>query len=91
MDLLKSDEIKIRILKTIDDNKWHSFYDIQKKCNINYIMLKKHIQFMEMLNLVEVMKIEPEQSSTGKGSYKVKITNKGKDLLKICGLKNEHP
>ncbi len=80
MNLLKSDEVKLRILETIKDGKWYSFYSIQRKCNVNYSMLKKHITFLEILGLVEVVKISPEESSTGKGSYRVRITQEGKKI-----------
>ena len=83
MGLLKSDEIKIKILEHLKDEMWHSFYNIQRKCGINYTMLKKHIYFLEKLGLVETMKIEPEKSVTGKGSYRVRITDRGIDFLRI--------
>ncbi len=81
MNLLKSDVVKLRILNTIKDGKWYSFYSIQRKCNINYSMLKKHIEFLEILGLVEVIKIDSSESSTGKGSYKVKITAEGREIM----------
>lgn len=81
--MLKSDEIKIKILDHLRDRKWHSFYDIQRKCGINYTMLKKHIYFLEQLSLVETMKVNPEESVTGKGSYRVRITDRGAEFLQL--------
>ena len=82
MKFLKSDEIKIKILRFLNDDKWHSFYHIQKGCNINYNMLKRHIEFLSKAGFVKIIKISPEESATGKGSYKVKITELGKEMLK---------
>ena len=81
--MLKSDEIKTKILQAINDEKWHSYYDIQRKCNINYAMLKKHIYFLKLIGFVKVIEINSEESATGKGSYKVKITEDGKKILRI--------
>ncbi len=83
MQLLKSDEIKIKLLDHLKDRKWHSFYDIQRKCSINYTMLKKHVYFLEMLYLVETMKVKAEESVTGKGSYRVRITDRGMEFLHV--------
>ena len=77
-----SDRKKIVILKYLNDAKWHSYYDVQKKLAINYNSLKKMLLFLERIEAVELSVIEAEDSSTGKGSYKVRITKRGVELLK---------
>ena len=46
-------------------------------------MLKKHVYFLEMLYLVETMKVKAEESVTGKGSYRVRITDRGMEFLHV--------
>ena len=80
---LKTDQIKIDILEYLNQNsKWHSYYDLQKKLNVNYESLKLHLMFLEKLGLVELRIITSEESITGKGSYNVKINENGDSFLK---------
>lgn len=79
---LKTDQIKIDILEYLNQNsKWHSYYDLQKKLNVNYESLKLHLMFLEKLGLVELRIITSEESITGKGSYNVKIAEQGETFL----------
>ena len=81
--LLKSDQTKIDILQYLTQNdKWHSYYDLQKKLNVNYESLKLHLIFLEKLGFVELNIIPSEESITGKGSYNVKINEDGESFLK---------
>lgn len=64
-------------MKYLLDEKWHSYYDIQISLGMNYNSLKKQLNFLETLNLVELTVVYPEESSSGRGSYKVKITENG--------------
>jgi hypothetical protein len=77
-----SDKKKLAILKYLADGKWHSYYDVQKKLAINYNSLKKMLLFLEWLEAVDLSVIEADDSSTGKGSYKVRITKNGIELIK---------
>ena len=63
------------------DEKWHSYYDVQKTLGINYDALKQHLRFLEKIELVELSVIKADEFSTGKGSYKVRITKKGLELM----------
>ena len=76
-EFLKADETKFKIIKYLKDEKWHSYYDVQKTLGINYDALKQHLRFLEKIDMVELSVIKADESSTGKGSYKVKITPKG--------------
>ena len=76
-EFLKADETKFKIIEYLKDEKWHSYYDVQKTLGINYNALKQHMKFLEKIELVELSVIKADESSTGKGSYKVKITQKG--------------
>lgn len=81
-ELLKADEIKLKVLTYLKkDEKWHSYYDLQKSLGINYESLKQHMRFLEKLGLVELQIIEPDESKTGKGSYNVLITKRGKEVV----------
>ena len=40
------------------------------------------MDFLESLGLVELSLVSPDESSTGKGSYRTKITDAGKILIK---------
>ena len=73
-EFLKADETKIKIIEYLKDGKWHSYYDVQKKLGINYDSLKQQLNFLEKMGLVELSVISAEESSTGKGSYKVRRT-----------------
>jgi predicted ArsR family transcriptional regulator len=80
-EFLKADKTKIRIIEYLKDEKWHSYYDLQRTLGINYDAIKQHLRFLERMEIVELSLIEPNESSSGKGSYKVKITKKGQALV----------
>jgi len=76
-EFLKSDRLKFEVIRYLTDRKWHSYYDIQTSLGMNYNSLKKQLNFLKTLNLVELAIVPAEESSSGKGSYKVKITENG--------------
>jgi predicted ArsR family transcriptional regulator len=80
-EFLKSDEVKVKIVRHLRDGKWHSYYELQKGLGINYESLKQHMKFLAMIDLVELSTVEPKDSKTGRGSYRAKITGKGMELL----------
>jgi hypothetical protein len=86
-ELLESDRKKIEILKKLSDGKVYTYYHLSKVIRTNYETVKRNCRFLELLNLVEVTKVEKEENASGKASYKVRITKKGlkslEDLLKI--------
>ena len=81
-DILLSDRIKINILKYLEDGKWYSYYSVHKNVGVNFQALKKHLRFLTLLKLVEIQSISAEESGTGNPRYSVRITEKGKMLLK---------
>ena len=81
-DLLKSDKKKLEILKILSDGRVYSFYHLSKALKTNYNTIKKNCIFLELLGLVEIIKIEKEESATGIPSYKVRITEHGVETLK---------
>jgi len=76
-ELLISDKKKIELLKTLSDGKVYTYYHLSKTLRTNYETVKKNCKFLELLNLVEVNKVEREESATGIASYRVKITKEG--------------
>ncbi|HIH69643.1 hypothetical protein [Methermicoccus shengliensis] len=76
-ELLISDKKKIELLKTLSDGKVYTYYNLSKTLRTNYETVKKNCKFLELLNLVEVNKVEREESATGIASYRVKITKEG--------------
>ena len=80
-EFLKSDEIKVKIVRHLKARKWHSYYELQRALGINYESLKQHLRFLEIIDLVELSIIDPNEANSGKGSYKAKITAKGIEWL----------
>ncbi|MGV9142261.1 MAG: hypothetical protein ACOC1X_04920 [Promethearchaeota archaeon] len=81
IELLQSDQKKIELLKILADGKIYSYYHLSKAAKTNYDTVKKNCNFLELLNLVEVNRVEKDESATGSASYNVKITEKGKEFL----------
>jgi len=79
--LLDSDKIKLKILQILADGKVYSFYHLSKLLKTNYNTIKKNCFFLELLGLVEIVKIEKDESASGVASYRVKITETGLKLL----------
>lgn len=86
VELLESDKIKLRILKILSNGKVYSFYHLSKLLKTNYNTIKKNCFFLELLNLVEIIKVERDESASGIPVYRVKITEKGMKILQ--NLKN---
>ena len=82
VDILESDKIKLKILKILSNRKVYSFYHLSKVLKTNYSTVKKNCFFLELLKLVEVIKIEKEESASNKPTYRVKITERGLDVIK---------
>ncbi len=81
-ELLVSDRKKIEILKVLSDGKFYTYYHLSKIIKTNYETVKKNCRFLELLNLVEVIKIDREESASGVASYRVRITEKGLKIVK---------
>ncbi len=81
LGLSHSDSRKLEILDFISDGKWYSFYSVHTGLGMNYITTKKQLRFLELLELVETLTISEEESATGKAVRKVRIAQRGKELL----------
>ncbi|MGB2729063.1 MAG: hypothetical protein WBD09_11475 [Halobacteriota archaeon] len=80
-DLLVSDMKKIELLKALYDEKVHTYYRLSRIVGTNYETVKKNCRFLELLNFVEISRVEKEESASGVASYKVKITSEGKKAV----------
>jgi len=81
-ELLTSDKKKIELLKVLSDGKVYTYYRLSKIIKTNYETVKKNCNFLELLNFVEIIKVDKEESASGVASYKVKITEKGLKFIK---------
>ncbi|WP_456475250.1 hypothetical protein [Candidatus Pyrohabitans sp.] len=84
-DLLVSDRKKIEILRALSDRKVHTYYNLTKITGTNFNTVKKNCIFLELLGLVEVLKISKEESASGVASYRVRITENGLRFLDKLG------
>ena len=88
-DLLVSDVKKIELLKALLDRKVHTYYRLSRIVGTNYDTVKKNCRFLELVNFVEISRIEKEESASGVASYRVRITEKGLEATKnILKAKN---
>lgn len=76
-DFLVSDKKKIELLKVLSDEKVYTYYHLSKVIKTNYETIKKNCLFLELLNLVKIIKVDKEESASGVASYKVRITDEG--------------
>jgi len=84
-DLLISDVKKIEILKALSDGKVHTYYNLSQLVGTNYDTVKKNCRFLEILDYIEITRMDKEESASGVASYRVRITQDGVkavDLLK---------
>ncbi len=81
-ELLTSDKKKIELLKVLSDGKVYTYYRLSKIIKTNYETVKKNCNFLELLNFVEIIKVDKEESASGVASYRVKITEKGLKFIK---------
>lgn len=81
MKLVKSDLLKIEILKTISDGKRYTVYSLSKKLKTGYDTLLPNCYFLELLRLIEVIKVGKDESATGRAYYSIKITKRGQGFL----------
>ncbi len=82
VELLESDKIKLKVLKILSNGKVYSFYRLSKILKTNYNTVKKNCLFLELLKLVEIIKIEKEESASNKAAYRVRITDSGIEVIK---------
>lgn len=80
-EFLKSDKKKIEILSLIKDGKWYSYHYLHTKLGMFYYTAKRELNFLETLGFVEINRLTKENTASGKASYSVRITEKGKEWL----------
>lgn len=76
LSLLKSDVIKIRILRVSADGLGHTANEFATKFRINSITVRRNCMFLQKIGLIESSKAEPKQ----KVVY-YRITAAGKQAL----------
>ena len=86
-DLLISDVKKIEILKALSDGKVHTYYNLSRTVGTNYDTVKRNCRFLEILEYVEIARMDKEESASGVASYRVRITPDGVKAIDI--LKKE--
>ncbi len=86
-DLLISDVKKIEILKALSDGKVHTYYNLSQLVRTNYETVKKNCRFLEILDYIEITRMDKEESASGVASYRVRITQDGVKAIDI--LKKE--
>lgn len=74
IEYLHSDILKIRILKGLMDNKYHTPSELSLKLNTNGTTLLRNSKFLELINFIEI-----DVKDTKSINYFLKITNKGRD------------
>ncbi|RJS72323.1 hypothetical protein CW714_04745 [Methanophagales archaeon] len=75
--------------KALLDGKVHTYYRLSRIVGTNYDTVKKNCRFLELLNFVEISRVEKEESASGVASYRVRITKKGLEATKnILKAKN---
>ena len=89
-DLLISDRKKIEILKVLLDGKVHTYYNLSRAVDTNYDTVKKNCRFLELLNFIEINRVDKEESASGVASYRVRITEDGLNAVKNI-LKTTNP
>ncbi|MEA1944357.1 MAG: hypothetical protein U9N07_03330 [Euryarchaeota archaeon] len=86
-DLLISDRKKIEILKALSDEKVHTYYNLSQIVRTNYDTVKKNCRFLEVLDYVEITRVDKEESASGIASYRVRITQDGLKAVNILKKK----
>lgn len=64
-------------MKALLDGKVRTYYNLSRAVGTNYDTVKKNCRFLELLNFVEINKVEKEESASGVASYRVRITEDG--------------
>ena len=85
-ELLVSDKKKLELLRVLSDGKVYTYYHLSKIIKTNYETVKKNCRFLELLNLVEITRVDKEESASGIPFYRVKITEEGLKVVKKLKL-----
>lgn len=80
-ELLMSDRKKMGILKVLIDGKPHTYHNLAKSLKTNYWTVRKNCKFLEILNLIEVVRVGKGKGVPQTAHRKVKITDKGAEFI----------
>jgi len=79
MEIIKSDQLKIKILKELAKAKGDlSYYAVMKRLKMNDSVFFRNCRFLELLELVAVHDI---RMPNGRAYHYVSITQQGRDFL----------
>jgi len=75
--LLKSDEVKIRILNILSDKKDHSTNELATKCRINSVTVQRNCLFLRYLGLLSISANKAQKIKT------YRVTSLGLQILEL--------
>ena len=83
IELVKSDIIKIKILKQLLDGKEVSFNYLRELLgNINFNSVERNCEFLKLLNFITI----EEKIVKNKSRFYISITQKGKDFVENLNI-----
>lgn len=77
----KSDEVKIEILRALDDGKVYTFSSLSKKLGTGYVTITSNCEFLDMLGFVSLEVIPGGETDSGRNRSTVRIAKKGRAWL----------
>ncbi len=87
----KSDEVKIEILRALDDGKVYTFSSLSKKLGTGYVTITSNCEFLDMLGFVSLDIIRDGETASGKNRASVRITKKGRAWLESVNRRRTAP
>lgn len=87
----KSDEVKIEILRALDDGKVYTFSSLSKKLGTGYTTVTTNCDFLGILGFVAVETIPEAETASGKNRSTVRITKKGRAWLETVNSRRAIP
>ena len=87
----KSDEVKIEILRALDDGKVYTFSGLSKRLGTGYTTITSNCEFLEMLGFVSLDVIPDGETASGKNRASVRITRKGRAWLEGVNRRRTAP
>jgi predicted transcriptional regulator len=82
----KSDEVKIEILRALDDGKVYTYSSLSKKLGTGYATTITNGDFLRILGFVTVETIPDGETASGKNRSTIRITKKGRAWLAEVNL-----
>ena len=77
----KSDEVKIEIMRALEDGKVYTFSSLSKKLGTGYTTIISNCEFLGMLGFVSLDVVPDGETASGKNRASVRITRKGRAWL----------